>query len=713
VRIATVYAIINGYKTLKLKSKMQGKDWHKEVKTWRDEESQKPGKPFTPYEKRKEFYEKRVKMKLNDLYSNVITNDLGGKYKSLSQLASIDGLYEQQIPAWNKGGRLSEILPKYFETVVGLSTADAEKEMYLSLAYLTSSEGMTNVDGIEKNGKIIVEKGLLTVIDADGTVRVNKAPLRPSEEYTEIEPNEEDPDPEIDEEEIEKSQEITENFSRDTFGIAATDLGEYYNMHITTYPESYTAYEYEWNVMHSYLPYINNAFNTVGDEKMNGLNVLLTTKPEENGKIKTDIEEHGDRFLVLNPVKSAEIMANTLINNIKTFFEPARSDDTATHSDSPESRSSDKRKDSAKKKAEKKSETIEVSREGIQQELDRIRDVYGLMDLRLNTERPRIWYEVWKDETVKVEYDWKEVKENLEKIEKSIEIIGAEKLKGARIILAEEDYLTPDDKGKVDVEYGDSGFTIPYVSIDYDEKEVDIVNTISPVLPIFAEEQRARDDINKTIKSMSENGFDIKPIELRDYHDLDKLSQSLDSLQNEAAKQPNVFKNIPISLKTQPAGRGWKRSNQSKNEFVGIVKNSKNKPTYGLEIASNKMLTIENYIDLADMIQADMHERILYDIVETVEGTSAESISSEDSSYFSGDMKINALGGHYKPVFKKYRSKLKGLHIHWIPPGEDESMLAVKDGDKTYKTFSVDFSKSSAELDETFAKAIEWAKTIE
>ncbi len=165
---------------------IEGKDWHKEVKTQKAAEDIK-----------KEFYDKRAALKLK-ADPKVVLGDLHGKgYKTLAELSALPD-YSVHVPAMptgltkkspeeinknfdvNEGQRntIFDILKEYFRDAARVGDdKKAAQEAYLSLYFLTHNG--IDVDDLRENEKVSIVKGRLTITSPNGkTNRVNNALLR-------------------------------------------------------------------------------------------------------------------------------------------------------------------------------------------------------------------------------------------------------------------------------------------------------------------------------------------------------------------------------------------------------------------------------------------------------------------------------------------------------------------------------------------------------
>lgn len=157
---------------------MGGKNWNKEVQV-SQMESGSAG--LTRYETRVNFYKDRVKNKLGETFDEIVKDKLLKGYKTFEEHDGKNSVHEVKA-----GDTLFGILKDFYKTQFNLDTAQAEKEAYLSLAYVTkdksaSTDILVNVDALELGWKVIIDSGVITVRDAGGTTPsgVDRMDLRP------------------------------------------------------------------------------------------------------------------------------------------------------------------------------------------------------------------------------------------------------------------------------------------------------------------------------------------------------------------------------------------------------------------------------------------------------------------------------------------------------------------------------------------------------
>lgn len=149
---------------------IQGKNWHKEVKSPKD---------TVPYELRLDFYLKRAARKaglqhLSKDFDVTVQSQVGrGLFMSLDDLKKMTKK-EYQI---RSGDTLFKTLLEYFKETT--NPLQAQKEAYLTLAYVMKTQSSSNVDKFFVGGKVIIENGRLTVKDAKGHASYDQALMRP------------------------------------------------------------------------------------------------------------------------------------------------------------------------------------------------------------------------------------------------------------------------------------------------------------------------------------------------------------------------------------------------------------------------------------------------------------------------------------------------------------------------------------------------------
>jgi hypothetical protein len=141
-----------------------GRDWTKEVGSINDSKA----------EVRANFYKKRAELKLEisgkkDV-KDVLADPKKDGYKTLADLENGPAFAPVTVKA---GDSFLKILDAYFKAQGAVQT---QKEAYLSLHQLATQK--VNVDYLLIGETVKIEKGKLTVVGADGRVRINNALLR-------------------------------------------------------------------------------------------------------------------------------------------------------------------------------------------------------------------------------------------------------------------------------------------------------------------------------------------------------------------------------------------------------------------------------------------------------------------------------------------------------------------------------------------------------
>lgn len=150
---------------------IKGQDWNKEIITSKDAVNGGPSDV-----KRTEFYEKRSDLKTADVFNDVVGDLTGKGYKTLDDLRNTNVLHEIK-----PGNTLFPILKDYFAALPGMTPDQAQKETYLSLAFVMKENPGINVDDLKVGGKVVISDGYLTVINPDGTTKtIDMVPLRPA-----------------------------------------------------------------------------------------------------------------------------------------------------------------------------------------------------------------------------------------------------------------------------------------------------------------------------------------------------------------------------------------------------------------------------------------------------------------------------------------------------------------------------------------------------
>ncbi len=160
---------------------MVRENWHKEVMT-----SKGPEQGGTPYEKRRDFYLDRVKFKLKETFDDVI-KDLPSKgFKTMKDLdRKPDGNAMSMTHEVKSGDTLFSVLKKFFldnfaSAQPSMTQGQAEKEAYLSLAFVMKNNVGANVDALRVGGSISIDSGYLTIKTPGGKKTIDHAALRPA-----------------------------------------------------------------------------------------------------------------------------------------------------------------------------------------------------------------------------------------------------------------------------------------------------------------------------------------------------------------------------------------------------------------------------------------------------------------------------------------------------------------------------------------------------
>lgn len=151
-------------------NEIQGKNWYREVKSPKDS---------VDYDKRMEFYVKRAEVKAGlkylakDFEVTVNSQIERGLFKSLDDLKRV----ERKEYKIRKGDTLFKVVEGYFKDIV--DSSQAEKETYLTLAFLMKTNSASNVDKFYAGGSVVIENGRITVADSNGNTSYNNALMRP------------------------------------------------------------------------------------------------------------------------------------------------------------------------------------------------------------------------------------------------------------------------------------------------------------------------------------------------------------------------------------------------------------------------------------------------------------------------------------------------------------------------------------------------------
>ncbi|MFH1298983.1 MAG: hypothetical protein ABII07_04095 [Patescibacteria group bacterium] len=165
---------------------MQGKDWNKEVGTWRDE--REAGERHVKNTERLDFYQKFADQRniLDEEIWDKSEAEIAEAYKSagLKTLDDLKGrnLAERKIV---KGETLYTILMGYLES---------KNEVLSSFPWMMKQPEVDgklfNIDHIEEGGKVSIKDGKLTLTGRDGTVYARDISIKPSAEAPSTQPRE-------------------------------------------------------------------------------------------------------------------------------------------------------------------------------------------------------------------------------------------------------------------------------------------------------------------------------------------------------------------------------------------------------------------------------------------------------------------------------------------------------------------------------------------
>lgn len=164
-----------------MEPEIKGKDWNKEIVTSKDATQGGPDDA-----KRTDFYEKRVNFKSGLAFDDIVGDLTGKGYKTMDDLKPFD--FSHEIKA---GDTLFPVLKEYFLTncAPSMTPDQAEKEAYLSLAFVMKNNPGINVDDLRIKGQIKINAGHLTVSDVAGTATINGVPIRPEAVTAVVDPN--------------------------------------------------------------------------------------------------------------------------------------------------------------------------------------------------------------------------------------------------------------------------------------------------------------------------------------------------------------------------------------------------------------------------------------------------------------------------------------------------------------------------------------------
>lgn len=146
---------------------IEGQNWHREIGT--------PKESQAKYSDRSDFYSKRVNLKLGQSFDTVINDLVGNGYETF------EGHNGKNMEREIKGGdQLFKILRAYYKGQYEMDISKAEKEAYLTLAYVMKTGGVpTNVDLLQIGGKIKIENGRLSIWHEDGNLAMDAIAMRP------------------------------------------------------------------------------------------------------------------------------------------------------------------------------------------------------------------------------------------------------------------------------------------------------------------------------------------------------------------------------------------------------------------------------------------------------------------------------------------------------------------------------------------------------
>ncbi len=160
-------------------AEIKGQDWNKEVVTSKDATNGGPDDA-----KRTEFYEQRSDLKTADVFSDIVGDLTTKGYKTLDDLKNTSVVHEIKA-----GNTLFPILKDYFAALPGMDPKQAEKETYLSLAFVMKENPGINVDDLKIGGKVVISDGYLSVWNPDGTTKtIDSKPLRPAGSLPVVQP---------------------------------------------------------------------------------------------------------------------------------------------------------------------------------------------------------------------------------------------------------------------------------------------------------------------------------------------------------------------------------------------------------------------------------------------------------------------------------------------------------------------------------------------
>jgi hypothetical protein len=170
---------------------IEGRDWHKEVGTARDEFSEAKEEGFKSNQERREFYIKRAENKLGDLREEVFQGEdgSGNAEKMAAQefkrhgLSTIEDLQSKNLAerTIKSGDTLYQILEDYYGQFQSGEKVRQEVDTTLPWIQGKSIEGdkTFNVDRLLIGAKLKIEDGYLSITDPGGDAYAVRVPLKP------------------------------------------------------------------------------------------------------------------------------------------------------------------------------------------------------------------------------------------------------------------------------------------------------------------------------------------------------------------------------------------------------------------------------------------------------------------------------------------------------------------------------------------------------
>lgn len=162
---------------------MQGKDWNKEVGTWRDERPGRRDERYVENVERLDFYKKFADQReiLDDEIWGRNEEEIAAAYQEagLLVLSDLKGKNLTKRPI-KKDETLYTILKKYFEGIGG----NARSEVLSAFPYMMKQKevdgGAFNIDHVEEGGTVEIRDGKLTLAGRDGKVYAKDIKIKPS-----------------------------------------------------------------------------------------------------------------------------------------------------------------------------------------------------------------------------------------------------------------------------------------------------------------------------------------------------------------------------------------------------------------------------------------------------------------------------------------------------------------------------------------------------